>query len=312
MTFSKSLESVFGSSPFKIAGIVGSMLIIRKAIQILIWSKKYFLSFKRDYTKEYGDGWVVITGGSDGIGKGLAIEFAKQGLKVLVIARDEQKLKSAVEEIKKHSIKQVEYLSYDFSKLNGELDVQELQNKLKDYEDVSILINNVGMTQNEHFHNLSNDYVRKMINVNVNATVWMTKIFIEKMKYRKKSLIVGSGSVGYLIRPAYKSIYVGSKSFMEAFLYSLSREHSNIDFSYLEIGAVTTHLNKNKLPYTVNSPEEFAQNALKHLGKYFHTACHYKHAFFQDFILFFFLNSYRQNIEKEIKKNLENQKFLHN
>jgi len=49
---------------------------------------KYFLLPRRDLKALYGDGWAVITGASDGLGKEYAIQLAKVGFKVVLIARN--------------------------------------------------------------------------------------------------------------------------------------------------------------------------------------------------------------------------------
>ena len=92
--------------------------------------------------KKYGE-WAVVTGGSDGIGKGYALELAKRGLNICIISRTESKLKSVCEEItKKHGCK-AEYITFDFN----EGDYQDLYKKLQSFtwfEKIGVLVNNVG------------------------------------------------------------------------------------------------------------------------------------------------------------------------
>lgn len=53
-----------------------------------------------------------MTGGSSGIGKCVAIEAAKVGADVTIIARDSEKLQAAVDEIRKHTINQDQRINY--------------------------------------------------------------------------------------------------------------------------------------------------------------------------------------------------------
>jgi|688.fasta_scaffold2573933_1 17beta-estradiol 17-dehydrogenase / very-long-chain 3-oxoacyl-CoA reductase len=53
---------------------------------------QYFVLPRRDLKSLYGDGWAVITGASDGLGKQYAIELAKSGFKIILIARNPAKL----------------------------------------------------------------------------------------------------------------------------------------------------------------------------------------------------------------------------
>ena len=63
--------------------------------------------------KKYGS-WAVITGGSDGIGKAYALELAKRGLNILVIARTEKKLVNVCMEAKNNYDVSVDYIVFDF------------------------------------------------------------------------------------------------------------------------------------------------------------------------------------------------------
>ena len=51
--------------------------------------------------KKYYDGWVVVTGSTDGFGKQIALEFAKRGFNIIQISRNEEKLKKTEAELKK-------------------------------------------------------------------------------------------------------------------------------------------------------------------------------------------------------------------
>ena len=75
-----------------IIGFIYSIIIL---IKIAKWFVKYFFPSKVDFKTKYGDGWVLITGGSEGIGFAFAEEFAKQNFKILLISRSEDKLKKA-------------------------------------------------------------------------------------------------------------------------------------------------------------------------------------------------------------------------
>lgn len=92
--------------------------------------------------KNYGE-WAVITGGSDGIGKGYAFELAKRGLNICIISRTESKLKSVCDKMTKEYGVKAEYITFDFN----EGDYQELYKKLKSFswfEQIGVLVNNVG------------------------------------------------------------------------------------------------------------------------------------------------------------------------
>jgi short-subunit dehydrogenase len=278
--FKNNLRILQSTTVFKISGFIGFYIITKSILRMLSWVKKYYLSFEIDFKKLYGDGWVIITGGSTGIGKALATQFAKRGHKILLIARDETKLLETANELRKLSENTiVEYLSFDLSQTLNTETLIDLKEKLRKYEDISILINNAALSVNDLLIDLDDNSIMKLINLNILSLIYLTKIVIEKMRNRKRSLIVGSGSLMYLIRPAYKSLYAASKCFMDAFQCSLARENPNIDFTYLEIGAVKTKHNINKYFLEVDSPLKWSNNALNHLGKYKYTSLYPIHGF---------------------------------
>ena len=98
----------------------------------------------------------------------------------------------------------------------------------------------------------------------------MTKICMENMLKRVnyKSLIVQSGSQLAVMRIQNYSIYSSTKSFLEAFNTVLSIENKNkIDFSYIEIGPVTTPFNNTDMPLKISS-DKHAEYTMKFMGNY--------------------------------------------
>lgn len=92
------------------------------------------------------DRHVVVTGGSQGIGLEVAIRCAKLGAHVTVIARDEKKLKAAIEQIKSHSLNEnqrIQYLSLDLSGNYNNVE-RSLQKLEEDVMPIYMLVNCAG------------------------------------------------------------------------------------------------------------------------------------------------------------------------
>ncbi|XP_056680213.1 3-ketodihydrosphingosine reductase isoform X2 [Monodelphis domestica] len=103
---------------------------------------------------------VVVTGGSSGIGKSIAIECYKQGAFITLVARDENKLLQAKKEIEKHSIndKQVVLcISVDVSQDYGQVEnvIKQAQEKLGP---VDMLVNCAGSSVSGKFEDLEINY----------------------------------------------------------------------------------------------------------------------------------------------------------
>jgi short-subunit dehydrogenase len=92
----------------------------------------------------YGKGsWVVITGGSDGIGYGFAQELAKLGFNMVLIARNKKKLKDTAIFLAGRYKIEVITIQKDFTKTYESDFYDEIMEKIS-HLDVSILVNNVG------------------------------------------------------------------------------------------------------------------------------------------------------------------------
>ena len=83
---------------------------------------------------------ALVTGASSGIGRDMAKELAKRGYNLILVARDEQKLKEVSEEIKNIYKVEAKVIQKDLSIKQNCID---LYNEVKS-EDIDILINNAG------------------------------------------------------------------------------------------------------------------------------------------------------------------------
>ena len=90
----------------------------------------------------------MVTGASDGIGKALAFELVKRKFKVILIARNYDKLKKVSQEIQRnYKDATLKIIVYDFTETSTSRYVNEIHERLKDL-DISIIINNVGHCEN--------------------------------------------------------------------------------------------------------------------------------------------------------------------
>lgn len=137
----------------------------------------------------------MVTGATDGIGKGMAFELAKKGLNIVLISRSVDKLNETRVELEtKYPKTQVRVISVDFSKFD-ETTRKVVAEDLKGL-DIGVLINNVGISYpyTKYFHELDDERVAQLISLNVDSTTWMTRIVIPGMVERKRGAIVNLGS----------------------------------------------------------------------------------------------------------------------
>lgn len=98
---------------FYYIGVIFSLYLL---IKFLKWIYKYFLLSMPNFKKLYGEGFVIITGGSSGIGLSFAKQFIKLDYKILLISSSEQKLLKAKQELEKiNSKSKIEILPFNLN-----------------------------------------------------------------------------------------------------------------------------------------------------------------------------------------------------
>ena len=258
---------------------IGVLFSLYMLIKFIRWVYKNFLLSMPNFKNKYGDGFVIVTGGSAGIGLSFAKQFIKLDFKILLISSSQEKLLNAKKELEKINSKpKIEILPFNLNQPFDDKTIEDFDKKLTEIlggEEISVLINNAGVITRKYLCDISYEQVRSMIYVNTLAVTFITKIILEKMLKRKnRSLIVGSGSIMGTFRFPTRSVYGSTKSYLEAFYESLQREYGDrVDFTNLEIGAVETELNRLKMKFKVDS-DTFCEKTMKVLGRYnFTTSC---------------------------------------
>jgi 3-dehydrosphinganine reductase len=167
---------------------------------------------------------VVITGGSSGIGKALAILCVKQKALVTIIARNQNKLDEAVEEITgkvpncKVQAKSADVTNFD----NLSQAINEASRHFS--RPVDVLVCSAGATNPLRFEDLSVSDFENVMNVNFLGIVNSVKVVLPGMKQRKFGRIVFiSSQVGQLGMFGYTA-YSASKFAVRGFAESLYPE----------------------------------------------------------------------------------------
>jgi len=218
--------------------------------------------------------WAVITGSTDGIGKGYAKALAKRGLNIFLISRSEEKLNATVEEI--HQLApnvETKTLVVDFGKADAAVYQTTITEALKDIE-IGILVNNVGMSYPypEEFLKIrggGEEFIQTMVSVNCLSTMQMTKVVLPAMIAREKGAIINiASSVAFNPSP-YLTMYAAAKTFVDYFTRGLRSEYadSGIIFQVVYPFYVATKMSGiRRKSFIAADPDEYAQSALDTVG----------------------------------------------
>ena len=190
---------------------------------------------------------VIITGGSRGIGKGIALAFAKKGANVAFTYSSSSSSASNLEkQLNSYGIKAKSYKS-DASSYNESID---LVNKIStDFDSIDVLINNAGITKDNLLMRISEDDFDDVINVNLKSVFNMTKAVQKKMLKQRKGSIINMSSVVGVKGNAGQSNYAASKAGIIGFSKSIALElgSRNIRTNVIAPGFIETEMTK-KLP----------------------------------------------------------------
>lgn len=218
--------------------------------------------------KKLGE-WAVVTGATDGIGKAYAMAFAKKGLSVVLISRTESKLQDVKKEIEdKNYGVQVKVVVCDYSNFDKKAQ-SNVASEIKDL-DVAVLVNNVGISYRYplYFHELTDQDVANIIEMNINSTTWMTRVLIDKMAERKRGAIINISSGSAMYTLPLLAQYSAAKSYIEKFTLALNAEYSKkgVTVQCQIPFYVSTKLAKMRKSLSVPSPAEYVSCAIKHVG----------------------------------------------
>ena len=161
---------------------------------------------------------VVVTGGSDGIGKALVEYFLEQGAMVSTCARNYDKLY----QIQQQNVgKPLHIFTCDVS---NELECKKyIESIIAAYSTIDILINNAGISMRSLFADAEISTLQKVMNINFWGMVYCTKFSLPYITKNKGSIIGISSIAGYRGLPG-RTAYSASKFAMNGFLESLRTE----------------------------------------------------------------------------------------
>jgi short-subunit dehydrogenase len=207
---------------------------------------------------------VVITGAGTGLGKELALLYAEQGHKLILIGRRKEPLIDVQTKIQA---------------MNGEayiypLDItcyEDVHNKVQtilNEHQVTMLVNNAGVGHFGPLEEMTEQQIHEVIDTNVKGTIYVTKAFLPYFKTLPKAKIMNIISTAGLRGKVNESVYVASKFAVRGFTESLIKEleQTNISVTAVYMGGMDTPFwegsNHIKDRSRLRSPKEVAKTII--------------------------------------------------
>lgn len=223
--------------------------------------------------KPYGRSCVLITGATTGIGYELAKLYAKDENNLILVARNEDRLKEVKDELSLYNIN-IYTIALDLSEDNSCEKVLEYVNK--NNLSVDILINNAGVGSFGYLSEIEMEKELKLIDINIRALTELTKIFLPAMIEHGEGSIMNVASTAAFCAGPKMATYYASKSYVLNFTEALYEEvkGKNIKISCLCPGLVRTSFQeksgikkKESAKKALMTPKEVAKIAYKDFKK---------------------------------------------
>ncbi len=173
------------------------------------------------HTEQFRDKVVVITGASAGVGRATAWEFAKQGAKIALLARDWEQLEATRKEVEQHGGTALS-ISCDVADAAAVEDAaQRIEQELGPIE---VWVNNAMNSVFAPFKEIEPDEFRRVTEVTYLGQVYGTRSALKRMIPRNRGSIVFVGSALAYRGIPLQSAYCGAKHAIEGFYDSLRTE----------------------------------------------------------------------------------------
>lgn len=168
---------------------------------------------------------AVVTGGSRGIGKAIAVKLAELGANVAVIAtHDGEQARDTIKTIEDMGRKAGLYVC-DISDIKAVNDA--VSQIITDFGGVDILINNAGITKDKLLMQMTENDISSVIDVNLKGCMYVTKACLRNFIRKRHGRIVNISSVVGLMGNAGQANYSASKAGIVGFTKSVAREYAS-------------------------------------------------------------------------------------
>ena len=212
-------------------------------------------------------GKAFITGASSGIGLSFALQLARQGFDLVLLARSKLEAKNSI---------CCEIIQADLSDTG---DIKRTAEYIRRMGDLDVLVNNAGFATLGYFADVPVERSLEMMNVHLTANVQFTHAAIEGMLKRNRGAIINVSSIGSFVLSPGNVVYDATKSFLNTFSENLKLEMQDADIriqalcpgftrtEFHETGDFRNY-DRNAIPDSMwMSPDEVVSLSLKALEK---------------------------------------------
>lgn len=172
-----------------------------------------------DFAQRYGQ-WALVTGASSGIGREIAKELAKRGLKVLLNGRNSEALHQVAQEIRLNQNIEAEVIASDLASPEG---VEILVEAAGD-RDFGLLVNSAGFGLGGSFLDSQCSQELEMVDVNCRALLELTHAFAKRFAAKRRGGIILLSSIVAFQGAPRSANYAATKAYVQSLGEALGEE----------------------------------------------------------------------------------------
>ena len=210
-----------------------------------------------DYTKLLAGKRALISSGARGIGKAIALLFARQGAVVMVGGKNDPALAKTVEELKE--------ISPDSRGYHADLSRREeteafARQALADFGGVDILVNTVGVNRHAPAHLYEDDLMESFLESNYKSGMRLARAFLPGMMERRDGCVINISSIHSVqTMPGY-ALYAGTKGAMNAAARAMALDYAKYGIRINTIcpGLILSDVMKDEIMSYPEGPEREA------------------------------------------------------
>ncbi|RYE23952.1 MAG: SDR family NAD(P)-dependent oxidoreductase [Sphingobacteriales bacterium] len=185
---------------------------------------------------------TLITGASSGLGKEFAVQCARRGMNLLLLALPGGNTQTIADNLAQEYKIDAKIFELD---LTNSLELQSTVDTITAQYNINFLINNAGMGGTSLITETSLERIDQIIQLNVRSLAMLTRMLLPQLLKNGNSYIMNISSMAAFVPIAYKTVYPASKAFISSFSLGLREElkDQGLSVSVVYPGPIMTNYN---------------------------------------------------------------------
>lgn len=186
---------------------------------------------------------VLVTGSGRGIGRAIALYFAKQGYNVIINGKENE---DALKDTEREILNYAPCLSFLGDVGDREIAKKIIETGIKHFGTIDVVVNNAGISYIGLLTDMSSEEWNKVITSNLTSVFHCSSLVLPHMIQRQSGKIINISSVWGNVGASCEVAYSASKGGVNAFTKALAKEvaPSHIQVNAIACGAIQTEMNQ--------------------------------------------------------------------